>query len=93
MTVIFRLKCNISNSTYITTCCLGEFQEKLSSLIQKQAPVYSVIRHDWNIKWDWLLSSDKTKKMSFLAANNQDGFGEHGGKKYTSVELNILLYF
>ncbi len=22
----------------------------------------SVIRHDWNFKWDWLLWSDETKK-------------------------------
>ncbi len=37
---------------------LGGFQEKFSSLIQKQSPAYSVIRHDWNFKWDWLLWSD-----------------------------------
>ncbi len=23
---------------------------------------YSVIRHDWNLKWDWLLWSDETNK-------------------------------
>ncbi len=45
----------LSNSTYITTCCLGGLQEKLSSLIPKQSPAYSVVRHDWNFKWDWLL--------------------------------------
>ncbi len=50
-----------SNSPYITTCCSGGFQEKFSSLIQKQSPAYSVIRHDWNFKWDWLLWSDETK--------------------------------
>ncbi len=91
--MIYRLKCNISNSTYITTCCLGEFQEKVSSLIQKQAPVYSVIRYDWNFKWDWFLWSDKTNKMSFLAANAQDGFDEHRGKKSTSVQWYKLLHF
>ncbi len=26
------------------------------------SPAYSVIRHDWNFKWDWLLWSDETKK-------------------------------
>ncbi len=51
-----------SNSTYITTCCLGGLQQNWSSLIQKQTPAYSVIRHDWNFKWDWLLWSDETKK-------------------------------
>ncbi len=75
----------LSNSTYITTCCLGGFQEKLSSLIQKQTPAYSVIRHDWNFKWDWLLWSDETKKNSFLVANTQDVFGEHRNKKVPNV--------
>ncbi len=75
----------LSNSPYITTCCSGGFQEKFSSLVQKQSPAYSVIRHDCNFKWDWLLWSDETKKMSFLAANTQDGFGEHGDKKYPHV--------
>ncbi len=27
----------------------------------KQTLAYSVIRHDWNFKWDWLLWSDETK--------------------------------
>ncbi len=40
------------------------FQEKFSLLIQKP-PAYSVIRHDWNFKWDWLLWSDETKKIAF----------------------------
>ncbi len=31
-----------SNIPYITTCCLGGFQEKLSSLIQRQTPANSV---------------------------------------------------
>ncbi len=22
---------------------------------KKQSPAYSVVRHDWNFKWDWLL--------------------------------------
>ncbi len=55
----------IVKQPYITTCCSGGFQEKFSSLIQKQTPAYSVIRHDWNFKWDWLLWSDKTKKIAF----------------------------
>ncbi len=55
----------LSNSPYITTCCSGGFQEKFSSLIQKQTPAYSVVRHDWNFKWDWLLLSDETKKLAF----------------------------
>ncbi len=31
----------------------------------KQTPGYSVVRHDWNFKWDWLLWSDETKKLAF----------------------------
>ncbi len=56
----------LSNSTYITTCCLGGLQEKSQEKKmlspKKQSPVYSVVRHDWNFKWDWLLWSDVTKK-------------------------------
>ncbi len=33
----------------------GQKTLKFSSLIQKQTPAYSVVRHDWNFKWDWLL--------------------------------------
>ncbi len=87
------LKKKLSNSTYITTCCLGGFQEKWSSLIQKQTPAYSVIRHDWNFKWDWLLWSDETKKISFLAANTQDGFGEHRDKKYPMCTMKYTAVF
>ncbi len=28
---------------------------------KKKTLAYSVIRHDWNFKWDWLLWSDETK--------------------------------
>ncbi len=45
---------------------------------------YSVIRHDCNFKWDWLLWSDITKQNCFLTANTQDGFGAHRDKKSTS---------
>ncbi len=86
------LKKNMSNSPYITTCCLGGFQEKFSSLIQKQSPAYSVVRYDWNFKWDWLLWSDE-KKMSFLAANTQMGLVNTGIKSTPCVQWNILLYF
>jgi len=44
----------------MTTCCLGGFQEISSSLIQKQTPGYSVVRHDWNLKRDRILWSDET---------------------------------
>ncbi len=71
-----------SNIPYITTCCSGGFQEKLSSLIQKQTPANSVIRHDWNFKWHWLLWSDETEKKSFLAANPPDEFSTNRDKKY-----------
>ncbi len=36
-------KANEKNSSYITTCYLGGFQEKLFWLIQKQSPAYSVL--------------------------------------------------
>ncbi len=71
-----------SLSGLTTTCCLGGFQEKLSKLIQKQTPAYSVIRHDWNFKWDWLLWSDETKTNCFLATKLKMGLVNTGIKKY-----------
>ncbi len=65
------LKNILSNSPYIATCCSGGFQEKFSSLIQKQSPAYSDIRHDWNFKWDWLLWSDETKKLAFSSKHSR----------------------
>ncbi len=32
------------------------------------------------------------QKMSFLAANTQEGFAEHRDKKYPLCTMNILLY-
>ncbi len=63
---------NTSNSTY-TTCCLGGFQEKKrekksrkeNALFQTQSSEYSVVRHVWNFKRDWLLWSDVTTKLAF----------------------------
>ncbi len=55
----------------------GRASRKENAFTKKQSPAYSVVRHDWNFKWDWLLWSDVTKKICFLAANTQDGFGEH----------------
>ncbi len=60
--------------------------------MQKQTPVYSVIRHDWNFKWDWLLCSDETKKC-FLAANTNDRFSEHGDKKYPMCTMKYTAVF
>ncbi len=34
---------------------------KENAFTKKQSPAYS----DWNIKWDWLLWSDESKKLAF----------------------------
>ncbi len=44
------------------------FKKKFSSLIQKQTPANSVVRHDWNFKWHWLLWSDETKKKELFGS-------------------------
>ncbi len=88
-----KLEKNWSNSTYITTCCLGRFQEYISLLIQKQTSAYSVVRHDWNFKWDWLLWSDETNKKLLFSSKHSRWVWWTQGKKYTSVQWNILLYF
>ncbi len=61
--------------------------------MQKQPPAYSVIRHDWNFKLDWILWSDETKKMSFLTENTQDGFGENRDKKYPMCTMKYTAVF
>ncbi len=40
----------------------GRVSRKIILAHPKTAPAHSVIRHDWNFKWDWLLWSDETKK-------------------------------
>ncbi len=71
----------IANIPYITTCCSRRFQGKFSSLIQKQTPTYSIVRHDWN-KWDWLLWSDETEKRAFWQQTHQMSLVQTGIKKY-----------
>ncbi len=66
---------------------------KENDLTKKQSPAYSVVRHDWNFKWDWRLWSDVTKKLGFLAANTQDGFGEHRDKKYPMCTMKYAAVF
>ncbi len=78
-----------SDSTYITTCCSGGFQGKFSSLIQKQTPANSVIRHDWNFKWHWLLWSDETEKKAFWQQNPPDEFSTNRDKK---VPMTTIKY-
>ncbi len=68
------------NSLYIPTCCSRGFQKKKCLLIQKQPPAYSVVRHNYNFKWDQFLWSVETKKMSFLAVNKPDDSGANREK-------------
>ncbi len=35
---------------------------KDNAFTKKLTSAYSVVGHDWNFKWDWLLWSDETKK-------------------------------
>ncbi len=39
-----------------------EKKKENSWLIQKQSLAYSVVRHYFNFKWNWLLWSDETYK-------------------------------
>ncbi len=54
---------------------------------------YSVVRHNWNFKWDWLLWSDVTKQIGFLATRTQDGFDEQGDKKYPMCTIKDTAVF
>ncbi len=46
-------------------------RKKRKCFHQKKSPAYSVIRHDWNFKWDWLLCSDETKKLAFSSKHSR----------------------
>ncbi len=60
----------------------GRVSRKLSSLIQKQTPANSVVRHDWNFKWHCLLWSDETEKRAFWQQTHQMSLVQTGIKKY-----------
>ncbi len=64
-----------SNSTHITTCCLGGFQENKLQHIQLSDTTGTS-------NGTGFYGQMKLKKNCFLAANTQDGFGEHRDKKY-----------
>ncbi len=40
---------------------LGRVSRKIILAHPKQTPAYSLIRHDWNLKWNWLLWSAENK--------------------------------
>ncbi len=71
----------------------GRVSRKILLAPPKQTtPANSVVRHDCNFNGTGFYAQMKLK-MSFLAANTQDGFGATGIKKYPCVKWNILLYF
>ncbi len=58
------------------------FKKNCPHLIQKQTPANSVVRHDWNFKWDWLLLSDETEKIAFWQQPHQMSLVQTEIKKY-----------
>ncbi len=70
----------------------GRVSRKIILTHPKTTPAYSVIRHDWNFKWDWLLWSDETKTNCFLAETLKMCLVNTGIKSTPCVQWNILLY-
>ncbi len=70
----------------------GRVSRKIILALPKQSSIFS---YQTRLELQTGLASlvRWNKKNSFLAANTQDGFGEHGDKKYPCVQWNILLYF
>ncbi len=64
---------HISSIPYITTCCPGEFQEKLSSLIPKKLQHIQLSDTTGTSNVTSFYGQMKLKK-SFLAANQPDEF-------------------
>ncbi len=79
------------NSSYITTCCLGEFQEIFSQIIQKQ--LQHIQLSDTTGISNGTSFHGKIKKYIFLAANIQDGFGELRDKKYPMRTIKYTAVF
>ncbi len=64
---------------------------KENAFIQTQSSAYSVVRHDWNFKWDWLLWSDVKKKLLF--SKHSRWFVEHRDKKYPMCTMKYTAVF
>jgi len=70
---------------------MGEFQEKSSSLLQKQIPAYSVVRHDWNWNGTGFCGQMKLKNSFLWLQTHQMCLVQTGIKKYPCLRLNMLL--
>ncbi len=81
----------MSNFTYITTCCLGGFQEKLSKLVQKK--LQHIQLSDTTGTSNGTGFYGQIKLNNFLAATTQDGFGEHRDKKYPMCTMKYTAVF
>ncbi len=83
----------LSNNIYITTC-VGGLQGKNQEKCFHQKTIYSIfsVRHNWNFNGNWLLRSNVTEKYRFLAANTQDGVGEHRDKKYPMCTMTFIVF-
>ncbi len=73
----------LSNSTYITTCCLGWFQEKISSSYKN------------NLKHIQLSDTTGTSNGTIFVFifYSKDGFGKHGDKKYPMCTMKCTAVF
>jgi len=69
---------------------LEVFQEKSPSLIQKQTPAYSVVKHNWNFKRDRILWSDEARKKELFGSHVVGLFFIYffaGGHSYRPITL------
>ncbi len=60
----------------------GRVSRKIVLTHPKTTPANSVVRHDWNFKWHWLLLSDETGKRAFWQQTHQMSLVQTGIKKY-----------
>ncbi len=61
----------------------GRVSRKILLTHPKTTPANSVVRHDWNFKWHWLLLSDETEKIPFWQQTHQMCLVQTRIKKYT----------
>ncbi len=82
----------LSNSSYITICCLGGFKNYLSSSRNKLQHI-QLSDTTGTSNGTGFYGQMKLKNVFFFTENTQDGFSEHRDKKYPMCTIKYTAVF